>query len=296
MKKSKTTLVVEGGGQLGIFTAGVLDSFIEHGFDNFDAFIGVSAGTHNISSYLSGKLGYSKRVIEEITTDKPFISIKRLFMGGHLIDLDWYFDTVTEHPEYRLDLDVITSRLGQREVLFCATNWEDGSPCYLAPDNDSWFLYSKASSAIPFLYRKGVNVDDACLVDGGVSDPLPVIKAYEDGASDILAIRTVPEGTPFTFEWARHLQKIALQGGSVLNHLINLQSNYERTLAFIDSPPEDVSITQICPETYLSSRILFSSKTAMSNDYLQGYEAGLRYLADINIASNDIGLSASRVA
>lgn len=49
----KTALIAEGGGQRGIFTAGVLDAWLENDFDPFELFIGTSAGSQNLTSYLS---------------------------------------------------------------------------------------------------------------------------------------------------------------------------------------------------------------------------------------------------
>jgi predicted patatin/cPLA2 family phospholipase len=278
MTRKKVTLIAEGGGQLGIFTAGVLDSFSHHDFDRFDAFIGVSAGTHNLTSYLCGRVGYGKKVIEELTTDKPFISITRLLLGGHLIDLDWYFQTLETHPDFMLDIDAIPSRLRERDVIFCATNWQDGSPRYLKPSTKSWFQCAKASSAIPYLYRKGVVFGDECLVDGGLSDPLPVVKAYEEGATDLVVIRTGPNGCPSTFDWVRYLEKFVSAERPWWNQLLNVQVAYARAVSFINSPPEGVTVALICPPTRLGCRVLFSSKAAMAADYQQGYRAGLNYL------------------
>ena len=42
-KEKKTGLVLEGGGMRGIYTAGVLDVFLDHDI-SFDGVIGVSAG------------------------------------------------------------------------------------------------------------------------------------------------------------------------------------------------------------------------------------------------------------
>ena len=43
MSETKTALVLEGGAMRGMYTAGVLDCFMDHGIC-FDAVIGVSAG------------------------------------------------------------------------------------------------------------------------------------------------------------------------------------------------------------------------------------------------------------
>ena len=51
--QTKTALIAEGGGQRGIFTAGVLDAWLENNYDPFDLFIGTSAGSQNLTSYLT---------------------------------------------------------------------------------------------------------------------------------------------------------------------------------------------------------------------------------------------------
>jgi predicted patatin/cPLA2 family phospholipase len=53
-------LVLEGGGIRGIYTAGVLDVFLDEGIE-FDGVIGVSAGVIHGCSYLSKQRGRSVR-------------------------------------------------------------------------------------------------------------------------------------------------------------------------------------------------------------------------------------------
>jgi len=54
MREKKTGLVLEGGGMRGIYTAGVLDVFMENGI-TFDGVIGVSAGAIHGCSFVSGQ-------------------------------------------------------------------------------------------------------------------------------------------------------------------------------------------------------------------------------------------------
>jgi len=56
-----TALIAEGGGQRGIFTAGVLDSWLYKGFNPFDLLIGISAGAQNLSSYMTCQKGFGQR-------------------------------------------------------------------------------------------------------------------------------------------------------------------------------------------------------------------------------------------
>ena len=85
-------LVAEGGGQRGIFTAGILDSWLVKDFNPFDLLIGTSAGAQNLSSYMAKQLGYAKKSIMELSSHPQFFNLKRSFIGGSSVNLDWYFD------------------------------------------------------------------------------------------------------------------------------------------------------------------------------------------------------------
>lgn len=70
----KVALIAEGGGQRGIFTAGVLDAWLEQEYDPFDLFIGTSAGSQNLTSYLARQKGYAKRLIRGLSRHKRFFN------------------------------------------------------------------------------------------------------------------------------------------------------------------------------------------------------------------------------
>lgn len=76
MGKDKVGLVLEGGGVRGIYTAGVLDVFLEHGIV-FDGVIGVSAGAIHGCSYLSKQKGRSLRYYKKYSNDPRFISVRQ---------------------------------------------------------------------------------------------------------------------------------------------------------------------------------------------------------------------------
>ena len=75
--KNKTGLVLEGGGMRGIYTAGVLDVFLDEGL-TFDGVIGVSAGAVHGCSFLSGQKGRSIRYYKKYCADKRFMSTENL--------------------------------------------------------------------------------------------------------------------------------------------------------------------------------------------------------------------------
>ena len=141
-------LVCEGGGQRGIFTAGVLDEFQRAGFNPFDLLIGTSAGAQNLSAYICGQMGYARRVITRYTTSAQFFNPLRFVRGGHLIDLDWLVDTAA--AQMPLAMNVAEQHfIDGREFLLCACRSDDFEPAYLPAQRERWLPAIKASSAIP---------------------------------------------------------------------------------------------------------------------------------------------------
>ena len=129
--QTKTALIAEGGGQRGIFTAGVLDAWLENNYDPFDLFIGTSAGSQNLTSYLARQKGYAKRLIRGLSRHKRFFQLGRGLFGKSIVDLDWYFDK-TKEVNRALDFKTAAQSLGNRELLITTTNAADRKPYYLS--------------------------------------------------------------------------------------------------------------------------------------------------------------------
>ncbi len=275
-----TALIAEGGGQKGIFTAGVLDSWLELGFNPFSLMIGSSAGAQNLSSFLSGQQGFAQRSIMQLTRDKQFFNPGRAFLGGNTVDLDWYFHKTTQN-EYRLDVDKGVQALADREFLITSTRISDIQPSFFSPNQDNWLQLLKASSALPFLYRNGVEIDGEHYLDGGLAAPLPIEEAYHRGARRIVVIRTAPSDTEFATPWVHRLSDWLEQHHRqvpMVEYLAHHEAVYQSSLAFLDNPPEDLQILQLCPPTPLSSRLIGSEDKSLRYDYLSGMAMGRRTL------------------
>ncbi|WP_298716340.1 patatin family protein [uncultured Oceanisphaera sp.] len=277
-RSGKMALVCEGGGQRGIFTAGVLDVFMEARFDPFDILIGTSAGAQNLSAFVCDARGYARTLIEEYTTRADFFRPLHFARGGDLVDLDWFFDVLT----HGLPLDIHTGRkrLNGRELLFCSTRTGDYQPHYFHPGESDWMLGLKASSAIPLFYRAGVEWQGERYVDGAVADAIPVREAYRRGARTIVVIRTVPQHSRFSPHWARKLE--GWIGRERLGDLMQIVEAHERCFNdfhdFIHCPPKDAQIIEIFPHQPLQSRVLGSSRAQLEQDYELGRHYGLHFL------------------
>jgi predicted patatin/cPLA2 family phospholipase len=271
----RLALVCEGGGQRGIFTAGILDSFMKYDFFPFHTLIGVSAGAHNLSAYACGAYGYSRHAILRYTTQKAFFDPLRFARGGHLIDLDWYLDSL--HQEAPLDIEQGRCRLKGRSLWICASRRGTLTADYLPFQRDSLREVIKASSAIPLLYRGHARLDGIDYWDGAVADALPVQAAHSRGGDCIVLIRTLPPETDSNLvEIPRSLKRGRLRGAVTLveSHL----NSYRKARAFIEQPPDGVTIIEIAPTKPLQSRLLDSKTDALLHDYQMGQHCGLSFL------------------
>ena len=79
----RTALVLEGGGMRGLFTAGVLDFFLEQKL-HFDDCLAVSAGACHACSFLSGQKGRAFHCGTAYLNDKRYCSVYSLATTGDL--------------------------------------------------------------------------------------------------------------------------------------------------------------------------------------------------------------------
>lgn len=278
----KLALVCEGGGQRGIFTAGVLDEFQRAQFNPFDLLLGTSAGAQNLSAFICGQPGYARRVITRYTTSKRFFDPLRFVRGGNLIDLDWLVDITRE--EFPLALNSGQQQFARgREFYMCACRSDDYSPAYFAPTADTWHDIIKASSAIPGLYRKGVDLSGELWLDGGISDAIPVQEAARRGAQTIVVIRTVPSQITYTPQWVQRVERWLSDGA--LQPLIAIlqlhEQSYHQIERFIAAPPGELRIIEIYPPRALASSALGSRVAALNQDYHLGRRCGRYFLATL---------------
>lgn len=277
---NNTALIVEGGGQRGIFTAGVLDSWLAQDFNPFSLLIGTSAGAQNLSTYMTRQPGHAKQSIMQLSSHPDFFNMKRSFSGRHAMDLDWYFKQSCS-PEFRLNIDCALTQLKDRQLLFSATKVDGLSPIFIEPTENNWLTALKASSAIPYLYKKGVEIDNQHYVDGGVVLPIPVQEAYKRGAKKIIVIRTTQSALKLRSPWAHKLKEWVCKKQTcpkVLDIITVHENAYNDALDFIRNPPEDAQVIEIAPAQKLASRVLGSSNQALTSDYQMGYEIGNKFL------------------
>src|SRR5271166_5563336 len=145
---TRSAIVVEGGAMRGIFSVGVLDVFLERGFEPFDLAIGASAGACNLASHVARQEGRNRRAYFDLMTRREFIDVRRAALGRSAVDLDWLWATLAE----REPLDIEAIGRSPVEFVVVATSAETGEPLYVRPRSDAIFDALKGSCALPGLY------------------------------------------------------------------------------------------------------------------------------------------------
>lgn len=273
-------LVAEGGGQRGVFTAGVLDSWLLSNFNPFEILVGTSAGAQNIASFMSEQFGYAYSAISDLTNSDEFFNVWSAFKGKHMMDLDWYFSQV-EASAYQLDTKTAMLKAKNRKLYFSSTKANSMETALLDPNKIGWIPALKASSAIPFLYRRGVTLNQEALVDGGVSAPIPIKEAVNLGANKAVVIRTSKTAETAIGEVLKRAKPIFCSRNrtpQVYKILDVHESSYAEAQSFIQNPPTGVDVLEVTPGRPLQSKVLGSTKAALISDYKQGLKAGYDFL------------------
>ena len=185
----KKGLVLEGGAMRGIYTAGVLDAFLEQNIA-VDGVIGVSAGAVHGCSYVSGQHGRSIRYYLKYMKNPRFMSFRSLLKIGNLVGTEF---SCHELPD-RLDVfDRKAFAESPMDFYVGCTNVETGKPEYILLDTMDEIDYMRASASMPMVSQI-VEVGGMKLLDGGVADSVPIRAFQQMGYEKNIVVLTRPAG------------------------------------------------------------------------------------------------------
>ena len=187
MSKTKTSLVLEGGGLRGAFTAGALSWLIDNNIE-FDNAYGISTG----AVYLATFLMKNKEKLFDISTryinNPKGVGIKSFLRCGRIVDYDYVFNYLLKQV-VGFDLaDLKDIKTNGQIGLYVL---EKGETVYKDIKKLS-FDELKASTTLPIL-GKVVESDGKHLLDGGITKMIPIEKSVEDKCQRHLIITTKPE-------------------------------------------------------------------------------------------------------
>ena len=185
-----TGLVLEGGTFRGIYSAGIMDAFIEEGIE-FPYIVGVSAGISNGLSYVSKQFGRNIEILEQYRNDKRYIGAGNYKKCRSLFGLDFVYGEI---PQKLVPFDYDTFHQYTGKCLVGVTNAVTGkSEFFNALDDNENFEFLRATCAIPG-YFPAIMINDTPYYDGGLASPICVKQALKDGCSKVVIILTQPEG------------------------------------------------------------------------------------------------------
>ncbi|MGZ6207680.1 MAG: patatin-like phospholipase family protein [Syntrophales bacterium] len=262
-----TALVVEGGALRGVFSTGVLDGFLEAQFNPFDFYVGVSSGASNLAAYLAEMIGRNKRIYTDYSLQPEFIDIARFLRGGHLMDLDWLWDTTIR--EIRLDLQRIYAK--RKPFIVVLTDVQTSEAVYKETSAHNLEHVLKASSAMPLFYRSHPVVDSRPMTDGGVADALPVSKAIGLGARRIMVIRSRHREYRKSSNPFDSLIRYTMRRYPLLQQALTKRVwRYNESVKLIRKPPEGVTVVEICPPEMFRVSRLSQNRFILEEGYNQG--------------------------
>ena len=187
----KKGLVLEGGAMRGLWTAGVTDVMMEHDIRP-DGLIGVSAGAAFGCNYKSRQIGRAIRYNTRFAKDPRYSGWKSLLKSGDYFNAEFGYHVVP----YEYDIfDTETFEKDPLEFTVVCTDVETGAAVYHQIDHVDYdeLEWLRASASMP-LASKIVEVGGWKLLDGGVSDSIPLEYYERQGYKRNVVILTQPLG------------------------------------------------------------------------------------------------------
>lgn len=273
---AKKSLVLEGGGMRGMFTCGVIDVLMEHGIQ-FDGAIGVSAGACFGVNVKSGQIGRAIRYQKKMCGNKRYMSLRSLLLTGNLVNAEYAYHVVPTEIDI---FDVEAAAASPMEFIVVCTDVETGKPVYhpLQRVDYTELEWIRASASLP-LVAQPVPIEGQLLLDGGLSDSIPLRYVQEHGYDRNVVILTQPMGyrKPATKHlWAMRLA--ARKYPKVIDCLRHRPEVYNAQLDYCLQEADAGRALIIAPDETLNIGRLQLEVEPLERVYAQGREVALKQL------------------
>ena len=276
MEKKKNALIIEGGGQRGVFSFGITDTFIKKNYDPFDIYIGVSNGVAVLYWYLiREKDNNLDKMLYAATGD--YFSYKNIFNGKDIFNVHQMYKD--GEKIFKPNVEKIKNNLNEKKYISVVTDAVEANAEYFSFEDKEWTQKMIASGTLPILVRTPSLINGRRKFDGGITDPLPVEKAYEMGAKKIIVIRTYEKEFRRKLKLENYIGALLCRKYPKLRKaLLEHDKTYNRALDFINNPPKDCEIIQLCPPKKLKSKRDSKSIENLKADYNLGKKVAEEYL------------------
>lgn len=268
----KSGLVLEGGGLRAIYTSGVLDAFMENSIE-FPYVIGVSMGTCNGVSFVGKNLYRMRDMSIGYASDERYMSVKSMLKNGEYLNSEWIFNELS-YDMFPLNNEIYES---SNTVMCCvATNALTGKPEYFYPKSfRDGCPEINASCALPFATRP-VNIGGELYFDGGLTDSIPLQRAFDDGVEKAVVILT--QDRDFRKHPVGHftaVKRLLHQYPLIADAIHDRHDLYNNQRNLVFQQEKAGNVFTICPSEPLNCPTLERSAEKLQEVYKLGYKQGL---------------------
>lgn len=261
-----------GGGLRAVYGTGVLDFCLDSGID-FPYLIGVSAGSGNIVSYLAHQKGRSLKFYTDFAFRSEYMSFKNFIKRGSYIDLDYIYSYLSdEGGECPLDFDRVNENSAQFTVV--ATNADSGEAEYFTKSDlgkNSYDVF-KTSSCIPVV-NKAYPFAGKNYYDGGLSDPVPVRKAFLDGCDRVVVCLTRPVDYRKRHRFTQKMCDRAMREyPQIAKTLMTSVDKYNEDIDYIQRLQEEGRVLIVAPNSCCGVETLSRKRKNIEQLYALGYK------------------------
>ncbi len=269
MNLENTGLVLEGGGLRGVYSSGVLNYLMKKSI-YFPYVIGVSMGACNAANYISKQVERNKIVNISFVNDSRYLSYLRLILKGELFGMDFIFNTI---PNNLIPFDYETFYNNEQKCITTVSDCISGEPLYYEKNElgKDYLKVLQASSSLPFI-AKPVKFRGKILMDGGLSDSIPIKKSIKDGNKKHVLILTQPKGYRKPKSNSSKYAKIKYFKYKGLIKCLQTRTNrYNKTMDYIDQLEERGEVFVIRPKLPLNIGRVERNKPKLYEAYDKGY-------------------------
>lgn len=276
----KKGLILEGGAMRGLFTAGVIDEMMEQGV-RYDGCIGVSAGAAFGCNYKSHQIGRVLRYNKRFAHEKKYCSWYSWLTTGDLYGADFCYHKLPDELDI---MDVKTYNSDPMHFYVTATDTATGKAVYHELDHldDEAYEWMRASASMPVVSRP-VRLMGRSLLDGGISDSIPV-KFFESiGYTRNAAVLTQPRGyRKGAQSGMKILARLLKQYPAIVKDLKERHIVYNRELDYIDQREKEGKLFVIAPPHELKIGRTEHDTERMDEVYQIGRQTMKEHISELN--------------